>query len=148
MQTLKTIQDTVRDLIRASSFFEGITVESNLGDKDSVIEAALADKGIAVEVLQVIDAKSPQSTKAAVILVVRLVVRIKLNAEQCANTSAGGANLNVYDAVHEAVKAVFGFVRSDGERPFESDPEDFITSFRDDKGLLCYDLMFRKQVVI
>lgn len=146
MLAFKDIQDEVRDLIRANAYFTGLTVESNLGDKDDEIEAALNSSGIAVEVLQVIDGKGFQSTPGRTLFMSRIVVRIKINA--ILNAATGGAGKNIYEAVQKATEAIIGYQRqTPGEKPFEPDTEDYLTSYRDDKGLVAYDLTFRKQVV-
>lgn len=146
MLAFKDIQDEVRDLIRAHAYFTGLTVESNLGDKDNEIETALNDKGFAVEVLQVIDGKGFQATPGRALFMARIVIRIKLNA--ILNAATGGAGKNIYEAVEKATQAILGYQRQTaGEKTFEPDTEDYLVSYRDDKGLVAYDITFRKQVV-
>lgn len=109
MKTFKQVREELKALIEAVPQLAGVPVLlEHEGDIDAAIEAALAEKGLAVAVWMVSSGTADAVRGGGVSTRVQVPVSVIENPIRCRDTEHGGAGLPLEDAVHLIIRATLG----------------------------------------
>jgi hypothetical protein len=140
MLGIASIQTTVRGLIAAHADFSSDLVVANVGASEGAIEDALASRGVAVEVLPVYEATTPEhGGSGSSIAIAEVIVFLSVNPK----TNPTGANLDIRTGVRSVIESVLNYTPGKGDRTFELGTPVFrLTEFH--PGLVQYEIHFLK----
>lgn len=148
MMALSAMQSTAAAAIAANTYFSAspaVPVIVDDGLQDVNIEAQLRSIGCVVVIPPILRAARRDIGAGKILLESEMVVRILLNPQ--VNSSASGANRNIYALVASAAQAIMQWAPGLGDRKFET-AEEFFQLITNDNGLLSYDLFFTKLTTI
>ena len=138
---LNELQGLAVARIAALPAISGHSVIANQGTQSSEIESALRNKGVCVVVAPVLLGRKRDQRGPRWILDVELMVSIKVN-------TAKAPSFDVFAAIVEIMNGLCADPRHPGGEYFQvADGEGFSLS-QFDAGLLAYDLIFTKEVML
>lgn len=149
MLSLANLQTTVAAAISAHSYFATAPVVAAIVDDGMAktgLETQLRTKGFAVLVMPVlgVDLKDQGDGKT---FTGDAEVLVKLLLNPHINPLASGAQRSIHAAIAAVFSAVLNWSPGPGDRRFKVG-ENAISISAADEGLLCYDLLFSKQITL
>ncbi len=149
MLSLANLQTTVAAAISAHTYFATAPVVAAIADdgmSKNGLETQLRTKGFAVLVspLLGIDIKDQGDGKTYT-GEAEVLVKILLNPH--VNTLPTGAQRNIPAAIAAVFAAILNWTPGPGDRRFKA-AEQSVALSAADEGLLCYDLLFLKQITL
>ena len=149
MLSLTNLQSTVAGVITAHSFFAtapAITAIVDDGVSKNGLETSLRTKGFAVLVMPVLGVGlKDQGDGKTYTGEAEVMVKLLLNPH--VNPLTTGAQRNIHSAIAAVFAAVLNWAPGPGDRRFKI-AEQSISLSAADEGLLCYDLLFLKQITL
>lgn len=142
--SFQDIQTAVQEVIAAHAYFvdNDIAVIANDGTKDDDIEQAIAETGVCVEVDLPNNAKIRSQSDFTFELDVEIFCGLRVNVFQ--NASDDGAQIDVFEAVIELIRAVLRRPKAGGDERFQLASTCIMLSEKTDEGELCYIIRFLK----
>lgn len=149
MLSLANLQTTVAAAISAHSYFATAPTVAAIVDDGLAktgLETALRTKGFAVLVLPVLGVElKDQGDGKTFTGEAEVLVKVLLNPHT--NPLATGAQRSIHAAISAIFSAVLNWTPGPGDRRFKVG-ENAIAISAADEGLLCYDLLFTKQITL
>jgi len=143
--TFAELQDAAREKIAAATFFSYITILSDKGLADKGLEDKLRNDGFVISVQPIVGARRRDQSGSGWILDAEIMVKVMSNPER--NDAVDGANIDIYQAIAEVIKAMCGTRNHSGSEFFQIG-SDAISISRFDQGLWIYDLLFTKEILL